>query len=237
MTQKIINSQLSEDQYKELVDELIYHNNLYYNESRSEITDEEYDKKFETLKSTEALHPEWIIFDSPTQQLTGQSTKQKEFQKAVHQKPLLSLENTYNAEDIRDWYESIERTLQKITKETSLSFSLEPKYDGISVELIYKQWKFVQAITRGDGIMGDDITANVMTINSVPKQIPYQEELHLRGEIVMPKSVFEKLNQERAANGEALFANPRNAASGSIKQLDTSITASRQLLCYVYDVL
>ncbi len=85
--------------------------------------------------------------------------------------------------------------------------------------------------------MGDDITANVMTINSVPKQIPYQEELHLRGEIVMPKSVFEKLNQERAANGEALFANPRNAASGSIKQLDTSITASRQLLCYVYDVL
>ncbi len=139
MTQKIINSQLSEDQYKELVDELVYHNNLYYNESRSEITDEEYDQKFEYLKQIEALHPEWIIFDSPTQQLTGQSTKQKEFQKAVHQKPLLSLENTYNAEDIRDWYESIERTLQKITKETSLSFSLEPKYDGISVELIYKQ--------------------------------------------------------------------------------------------------
>lgn len=140
MTQKIINSQLSEDQYKELVDELIYHNNLYYNESRSEITDEEYDKKFETLKSTEALHPEWIIFDSPTQKLIGQSTKQKEFQKAVHQKPLLSLDNTYNAEDIKEWYESIVRVLQKMMEgSASISFSLEPKYDGISVELIYKQ--------------------------------------------------------------------------------------------------
>ena len=234
----LINFQLSEEQYKELTDELIYHNDLYYNQSHTEITDEEYDNKFQLLVSTENLHPEWITPNSPSQKLVGQNSKQKEFQKAVHQKPLLSLENTYNAEDIKDWYGSIERVLQKMTEGTSsIGFSLEPKYDGISVELIYKQWKFVQAITRWDGMSGDDITANVMTINSVPKIIPYQEELHLRGEIVMPKSVFEKLNEERAKAGEALFANPRNAASGSIKQLDTSVTASRKLLCYVYDVL
>jgi DNA ligase (NAD+) len=224
--------------YLNLIQIIAHHNDLYYNQSTSEISDAEYDRLFDDLKKIEALHPEWIVATSPTQWLQSQSSKQSEFRKASHRKPLLSLDNTYNAEDIQDWHESISRLLSKTWRDgNNLNFLIEPKYDGISVELIYKEGRFVQAITRGDGMTGEDITANIQVISSVPKTIPYQEELHLRGEIVMPKSAFERLNAERAKAWELLFANPRNAASGSIKQLDTAITATRGLMCYVYDIL
>lgn len=225
-------------EYQELIQLINYHNNLYYNQSINEISDAEYDNLFAMLKDLETAHPERISPESPTQRLSNQSTKQSEFKKAEHHNPLLSLDNTYNAEDILDRHESISRMLNKTGWDThGISFLVEPKYDGISVELIYKNGQFAQAITRWDGIIWEDITANVATIASVPKTIPYLEEIHFRGEIVMPKSVFERLNVERAKNNEPLFANPRNAASGSIKQLDTSITASRWLVCYVYEIL
>lgn len=224
--------------YLDLIDKILYYNDLYYNQSISEISDEEYDRLFGLLQEMETLHPEWIISSSPTQGLYSQLGKQSEFRKANHKKPLLSLDNTYNAEDIQDRYESIMRLLGKAGQATDMmEFLIEPKYDGISVELVYKEGKFTQAITRGDGYVGEDITANAMVIDSIPKTIPYMDELHLRGEIVMPKSAFEKLNNLKTVAWEPLFANPRNAASGSIKQLDPNITATRGLVCYVYDVL
>lgn len=223
--------------YQNLIQTIQYHNNLYYNQSTSEISDMEYDRLFAELKNIETLHPEWIDPNSPAQTLQSQSIVQSEFKKAKHSTPLLSLENTYNAEDIQDRNESITRTLSKWWFSTDLQFTIEPKYDGISVELIYKNGVFHQAITRWDGIIWEDISANVRVIAWVPKTIPHTQEIHLRGEIVMPKSAFEKINAERATSWEPLFANPRNAASWSIKQLDTSVTAKRGLVCYVYDVL
>ncbi len=237
MTSKDMGSYTISD-YQDLIETIIYHNDLYYDQSISEISDVEYDHLFAILKEVEALRPDWISPQSPTQSLKSQFTKQSEFKKATHANPLLSLDNTYNAEDINDWYDSISRMLSKTWQDSNnLSFVIEPKYDGISVELIYKDGKFVQAITRGDGIIWEDITANVATISSLPKTIPHLQEIHFRGEIVMPKSIFEKINIEKAANNEALFANPRNAASGSIKQLDPTVTANRGLVCYVYEII
>lgn len=227
----------TQDEYLELIFCLLEASKQYYEYSKSIISDEEFDYWFVTLKRIEELHPERIVENSPTQNLQHQASKIDAFQKATHEIPLLSLENTYNADDIGDRNDSIVRMMDKMDIKTSLYYIIEPKFDGISVELIYKEGKLVQAITRWDGYVGEDITHNVLQIQWVPKSINYTEDLHVRWEIVMPKSAFELLNTERSQQWEPLFANPRNAASGTIKQLDSSIVAQRWLICYVYDVL
>ena len=223
--------------YQSLIELIHKASEAYYNNDTSFMSDSEFDGYFALLKEYEHIHPEWINSDSPTKSLQHQASKIDAFTKAEHSTPLLSLENSYNSEDIIDRYDSCKRSLEKIDPNLAMSFSIEPKYDGISVELIYKDGKFIQAITRWDGIIWEDITNNVLQIPSVPKTIPYTEELHLRWEIMMPKSSFEKLNSERASRNEPLFANPRNAASWTMKQLDSSVVAERWLVCYVYDIL
>lgn len=228
----------SQEQYQELVDVIIAHNNLYYSDHTPIVSDVEYDFLFKLCKSIESSNPEWIVDNSPTQWLVWQlDTSKSNFDKVRHRNPLLSLENTYNAEELSDWYDSIKRMTDKLWITDIWKFTIEPKYDGISIELIYKDGKFVQGITRGDGAVGEDITKNISYISGIPATIDIKSELHLRWEIVMPKSHFESINQDRAKNWLPLFSNPRNATSGIVKQLQTPIEMQEKLVCYVYDVI
>ncbi|MBP6911095.1 hypothetical protein KBC03_05955 [Patescibacteria group bacterium] len=206
------------------------------------IADSQYDELFAYLRAAEEIFLHLVRSDSPTQRLTYQL--QDNFAQAEHVVPLLSLENSYNAEDLKDWDESLQKIVAKAkaanedSEITAITYTAEPKYDGISIELIYQNGQFTQAITRGDGYIGEDITENVKTILSVPYYLQDKSHsLRLRGEIVMTKKAFERVNKERAEAGEALFANPRNATSGSLRQLDTGVTAKRGLICYVYQIL
>lgn len=248
--------------YNSLIEVLGYHNWLYYIKSQSIIADQQYDSLFAYMVQIEEKYPDLVSPDSPTQRLTYQL--QDEFFQAQHKTSLLSLENSYNATDLADWSDSITKILTKyfagqqvdtvdstsedivdISEETKnhgpeFSFICQPKYDGISIELIYENNELKQAITRGDGYVWEDITQNIKTILSIPMKLKTQEKvssLRIRGEIVMSKKALERVNEERVKNGEALFANVRNAASGSLRQLDTSITAKRWLTCYVYEIL
>lgn len=220
--------------YQELIDCIIDHNHLYYIESTPIISDIEYDHLFDYLKKIEEYYPFLISSDSPTQGLVWQI--QEWFKKAKHKIPMLSLENSYNAEDMREWEERIKRILNKkgITKR---NYIIEPKFDGLSIEIIYENWNFKQAITRWDGIMWEDVTKNVKTIKNLPKRINTTWITSFRGEIVIRKSELEKINKERQSKWLVIYANTRNLASWSLKQLDPSITASRKLECYLYDVI
>jgi len=235
--------------YQELIDCITDHNHLYYINSAPIISDLEYDQLFDYIKKIEEYNPQLISSNSPTQWLIGQFEIQDWFNKAEHKIPLLSLENSYNAEDITERETRITKILnkQETNKNTKssnshsnhnkqLSYHIEPKFDWISVELIYKNWNLHQAITRWDWITGEDITANTKTIKDIQK-INFDWEIHLRWEIMIQKSQLEKLNKIREKNWENIFANTRNAASGSIKLLDTNIVAERWLVCYVYDIL
>lgn len=231
--------------YPELIKCLIFHNQLYYQHEKPVISDQEYDELLSYLRRIEQKFPHSIVPESPTQKLIGQI--QEWFLKAKHEKSLLSLENTYNAEDIRDFDTSLQRILTKLENSKSeenitsgYSYTVEPKFDWISIELVFLDGIFSQAITRGDGEMGEDITENVKTIYSVPFKLSTKNPPHklkVRWEIVMPKSAFHKLNEQRISQWEASFVNTRNAASGSVKLLDTAETAKRWLVCFVYDIL
>ncbi len=221
--------------YMALIDCLIDHNHLYYVKHDPMISDQEYDELFAYVQYIEEQFPQLITSNSPTQQLVGQTSEG--FLQARHSVKLLSLENTYTAKDLYTWHERIQKILDKHQDTTLLSYSIEPKFDGLSVELVYKQGIFFQAITRGDGRVGDDITQNAKTIKNIPQRLHYPRDIHVRGEIVMPKSIRKELNQEREQEGEVPFANTRNAAAGSIKLLDTKEVAKRKLLCFVYDLL
>ena len=239
---------LSEEQiypiYQQFIDCLTDHNHLYYIENNPIISDKEYDNLFSYIKKIEECFPHIISSNSPTQNLVWQI--QDGFSQAIHKTPMLSLENSYNIQDLIDRDEFINKHLNKniTTKDSErvennieYSYYIEPKFDGISVEIIYKNGKFHQAITRGDGITWDDITHNVKTIKTIPATITYQDEIHLRGEIMMPKSIRKKLNEERNKRWEQPFANTRNAAAGSIKLLDTNETVKRWLVCFLYDMI
>lgn len=220
--------------YQLFIDTLTDHNHLYYIEAKPIISDAEYDELFAYLKAMEEYFPTIISSTSPTQGLVGQLSDG--FKKAVHQIPLLSLENSYNAEDIREWAVRVAKLAEKkgiLNRE----YHLEPKFDGLSVECIYYDGKLIQAITRGDGKIGEDITANVMMIPSIPKQIPYLWTLQVRGEIMMPKSQLLKLNQQREHSGQTPFSNTRNAAAGTIKLLDSREVGKRGLIAFIYDQL
>lgn len=228
--------------YQQYIDCLTDHNHLYYVEYNPIISDKEYDDLFSYIKKIEEYFPHIISSNSPTQNLIGQI--QEGFSQAKHQIPMLSLENSYNIQDLANRDDFITKHLNKsvvvrdnetIQKGTKYSYYIEPKFDGISVEVIYKNGQLHQAITRGDGTTGDDITQNVKTIQNLPKTISHTEEIHLRGEIMMPKSVRKKINEERIKKWEQAFANTRNAAAGSIKLLDTNEAKKRELICYLYD--
>lgn len=218
------------EKIQQLRDELNQHNYNYYVLDTPTISDYEFDQKLKELQALEQAHPEFYDENSPTVRVGGSITKN--FPTIVHEYRMYSLDNSYSKEDIEEWEQRIIRTLGT----DDISFTCELKYDGASIDLLYEDGKLKQATTRGDGIQGDDITANVRTIGSVPLQLrgDYPQRFYIRGEIVMPKKAFERLNQERVAAGEDPFMNPRNTASGSLKLQDTAEVAKRGLDCLLY---
>lgn len=221
------------DRIKALREELERHNYDYYVLSSPTISDFEFDQKMRELQDLEAVHPEYFDPHSPTQRVGSDLTKN--FDQVVHKYPMLSLGNTYSKEEVRDFYERVGRSLNE-----PFEIVAELKYDGTSISVTYKEGRLSQAVTRGDGVRGDDVTANVKTIRSVPLKLrpgSYPDEFELRGEILLPWSEFDRLNKEREEQEEPLFANPRNAASGTLKLQDPKIVASRKLDAYFYYLL
>ena len=212
--------------------ELDLHNYNYYVLSAPTITDKEFDEKMHLLERLEEAHPECYDPASPTKRVGSDITK--EFQQVQHRYPMLSLANTYSEAEVRDWYERIRKSIDE-----PFEVVCELKFDGTSISLYYEDGLLTRAVTRGDGVMGDDVTANVRTIKSVPLRLRdgAPDRVEFRGEILMPWTVFEALNQERERQEEPLFANPRNAASGSIKQQNPAVVAERKLDAYIYYVL
>ena len=213
--------------------ELHEHNHRYYVLNQPTIGDMEFDMLLKELQELEARHPELYDPNSPTQRVGSDISE--DFRQVAHKYPMLSLANTYSEEDVASWYESVSKGLAG----EDFEVCCEMKYDGLSISLTYVDGKLVQAVTRGDGVRGDDVTANVRTIHSIPLVLrgDYPQEFEIRGEILMPWKVFERLNAEREAAEEPLFANPRNAASGTLKSLDSRLVAARQLDAYLYYML
>lgn len=214
--------------------ELHEHNYKYYVLNQPEISDQDFDFMMHELQDLEAKHPELADPNSPTQRVG--SDLNHEFQQVTHKYPMLSLANTYNEQDVAEWYDSVKRGLNG----EDFEVCCEMKYDGLSISLTYVDGKLVRGVTRGDGVHGDDVTANVKTIRAIPlvlTGIGYPQVFEIRGEILMPWKVFERLNAEREAAEEPLFANPRNAASGTLKSQNSALVASRQLDSYLYYLL
>ena len=229
-----------QEKYTKLRNEIEYHNNLYYNEDKPLISDMEYDALMRELKQLEQKYPELLKNEengesSPTEKIGG--TASEKFSKVRHRVPMLSLSNTYNISEIEDFDKRIKKIiLSENVKNHSkeLEYILELKLDGLSISLIYENGVLVQAVTRGDGQVGEDVTENIMEIKTIPKKLKKNVSLEVRGEIILPISSFNRINQEREDDGEDVFANPRNAASGTIRQLDKTIVAERGLDCYLY---
>ena len=242
--------------YEELKTEINYHNHLYHVMDAPVISDAEYDKLIVELRRIETEHPDWVTPDSPSQR--AGSTPSEKFAKVRHPRPILSLANAFGAEDACAWYDRVRRLDDRVEK---ARFVVEPKIDGLSVVLHYRNGVFVQGATRGDGEIGEDITANLRTVKSIPLRIPVHEGDHkngkkgstdqlpllahpvvpeylvVRGEVFIPVKEFEKLNQKLEEAGEKTYLNPRNTAAGSLRQLDPSITASRPLTLLVYQIV
>lgn len=225
---------------KQLRSELHGHNYRYYVQNQPVISDEKFDMLMRELQDLEARHPEAADPNSPTQRVG--SDLNKEFTQVEHKYPMLSLSNTYSEEEVAGWYDSVKRGLEG----EDFEVCCEMKYDGLSISLTYADGKLLRGVTRGDGVRGDDVTANVRTIRSIPlileaglaaQGIPVPREFEIRGEILMPWKVFERLNAEREAAEEPLFANPRNAASGTLKSQNSALVASRHLDAYLYYLL
>ena len=213
------------DRMNEIIDILNKANYEYYTLDNPTITDQEYDRYMQELIKIEENHPEWVRDDSPTKRVGGEVIS--EFRKIVHEKPMLSLSNVFNEDEVRSFDE-------KIKKEVNPNYVCELKIDGLSVSLLYEKGKLVRGATRGDGVTGEDITHNVKTIKSIPLVINKPIDIEVRGEIYMSKKSFNDLNKKRAMNNEELLANPRNAAAGSVRQLDSKVAASRNLDCFIY---
>lgn len=219
---------------EELRNLLHHHNYLYYVLNSPTLSDQEFDSLMRELQDLEAKHPEVYDPNSPTQRVG--SDLSTGFTQVRHRYPMLSLANTYNEQEVASWYAAVSKDLGGQPFEVCC----ELKYDGLSISLTYEQGRLVRAVTRGDGEQGDDVTANVRTIRAIPLVLPgtdYPEEFEIRGEILMPWKVFEQLNAEREKAEEPLFANPRNAASGTLKSLDPKLVAKRKLDAYLYYLL
>lgn len=216
--------------YTNLKNKIEKYNNLYYNEDNPIISDMEYDGLLRKLKEMEKEYPTLLeIDDSPTEKIGG--TASNKFSKVEHKVPMLSLSNTYNIAEIEDFDKRVKKIINFSEK---IEYILELKLDGLSISLIYENGNLTRAVTRGDGKIGEDVTENIMEIESIPKKLKEPISLEVRGEIILPIQNFNKINEEREENGEEVFANPRNAAAGTIRQLDSTIVSKRGLDCYLY---
>jgi DNA ligase (NAD+) len=223
------------DRIIQLRNELHQHNHNYYVLNSPTISDQEFDYLLRELQDLEHAHPEVFDPNSPTQRVG--SDLNNEFQTVLHRRPMLSLSNTYNRQEVQEFYERISEGLQG----APFQICCELKFDGLSISLHYREGKLYQAVTRGDGVQGDDVTQNIRTIQSIPLQLAqgadYPDEFEIRGEVLMPWASFDRLNQQRALAEEPLFANPRNAASGTLKSKDSRVVAQRGLDAYLYYLL
>lgn len=216
--------------YTNLKNKIEKYNNLYYNEDNPIISDMEYDGLLRKLKEMEKEYPALLEIDvSPTEKIGG--TASNKFSKVEHKVPMLSLSNTYNIAEIEDFDKRVKKIINFSEK---IEYILELKLDGLSISLIYENGNLTRAVTRGDGKIGEDVTENIMEIESIPKKLKEPISLEVRGEIILPIQNFNKINEEREENGEEVFANPRNAAAGTIRQLDSTIVSKRGLDCYLY---
>lgn len=226
-----MNKETAEKKIQELTDKLNYHNHRYYVLSNPEISDYEFDMMMKELEELEKTFPEFASENSPTKRVGGDITKK--FASVLHRYPMLSLSNTYSKEEIIEWEERIKKLIGgKIT------YVCELKYDGVAVGLRYINGQLTQAVTRGDGTAGEEITSNVRTIKTIPLKLQgdFPSDFEIRGEIFFPLENFNRLNEERLEAGEPVFANPRNSASGTLKSQDSSVVAQRGLDCYLYGV-
>jgi DNA ligase (NAD+) len=222
-----------------LREKIRYHEHLYYVLDNPEISDTEFDKLLQQLQQLEAEHPTLITPDSPTQRVGGKP--REGFVKVRHSSPMLSLDNTYNGEELRAW----ERRAHELTGRKDVDYVCELKLDGMSLSLGYDDGQLVRGITRGDGTVGEDVTLNVRTVRSVPLSIPKEKvkkagipvDFEVRGELLMPLAAFKKMNEERETKGLSLFANPRNATAGTVRQLESKVTAQRRLDYFAYGLL
>ena len=214
----------------ELREQIERHNRLYYEHAAPEISDREFDALLRELADLENAHPELASEDSPTRRVGGKPLE--EFAPATHIVPMQSLDNTYSPEELREFVTRV----RKLAEDRAIHFTVEPKVDGVAISLLYENGRLVRAATRGDGVTGDDVTQNILTISNIPHRLHGEapSQIEIRGEVYLPKVIFERLNAERDEEGLPPFANPRNAAAGSIKQLDPSITASRKLAAVFY---
>jgi DNA ligase (NAD+) len=226
--------------YEELKSKIHFHNHRYHVLDAPVVSDAEYDKLMNELKRIEAEHPEWVTSDSPTQRAGARPADR--FDKVRHPAPILSLANAFGADDARAWLERVSRIDDRVEK---AKFVVEPKIDGLSVVLHYRDGFFVQGATRGDGEVGEDITSNLRTVRAIPLRIPLESKakvsvpsrLVVRGEAFIPSKEFEELNRKREEAGEATYQNPRNTAAGALRQLDPKLTASRPITLLVYQIV
>ena len=203
----------------------------YYVEDNPQISDTEYDTLYKQLEKLEQEYPEFILDNSPTQRVGDRVLD--EFEKVIHKVPMLSLSNTFSIEDLRDF----DSRISKLSSDDSIEYICELKIDGLAISINYENGKLLSAATRGDGMVGENVTENIKTIFSIPKTLKTKKSFEVRGEVYLPKKSFELLNKEREENNEVLFANPRNAAAGSLRQLDSKITAKRRLSAFIYSVV
>jgi DNA ligase (NAD+) len=221
---------------EKLREEIRRHEELYYVQDNPEISDVEYDRLFENLQTLEQQHPAHVTPDSPTQRVGGRPSEG--FSEVVHRRPMLSLDNSYNIEELK----AFDQRCRRLSDGRSLEYVAELKIDGLSVSAHYENQILVRGVTRGDGRIGEDVTQNVRTIRSIPLKLKKKgdlpaKELEVRGEVFIPRKVFERINVEREQQDEPRFANPRNAAAGTIRQLDSRIVATRKLEMFAYDLI
>jgi DNA ligase (NAD+) len=235
----MVSSSHIENKIESLRERIRYYEYLYYVLDQPEISDRDFDQLMQELKELEAANPGLIRPDSPTQRVGGKP--REGFVKAAHSSPMLSLDNTYNEEELRDW----ERRVHELSGKKDIDYVCELKLDGMSLALVYEDGKLVRGLTRGDGMVGEDVTLNVRTVRSVPLSIPKEKlkkagipsNFEVRGELLMPLAAFKKMNEERENRGLSLFANPRNATAGTVRQLESRVTAERRLDYFPYMLL
>ncbi|MGM0481615.1 MAG: NAD-dependent DNA ligase LigA [Pseudomonadota bacterium] len=223
----------AEKRMRELESLLSRYNREYYEQDEPSLPDSEYDRLFRELQQLEQQHPQWMSAQSPTQKVGSKALHK--FDSVAHEMPMLSLDNAFSAEEFEAFSQ---RVIQRLDSSQSITYCCEPKLDGLAVSILYENGRLVQAATRGDGYIGENITANVKTIRNVPLRLSADapERLEVRGEVFMPTAAFEDFNQRARKRGEKVFANPRNAAAGSLRQLDSKITAKRPLHFYAYSL-
>ena len=222
----------AKERIKELRATLEYHAKKYYDEDKPEITDYEYDMMMNELKSLEKQFPELIDKESLTQKVGGHV--KEGFKQVEHEVPLQSLQDVFSYDELRDFDDRVKKQLHD--GGANLKYVVETKIDGLSMAIEYKDGKFVRAATRGNGLIGEDVSANALTIKSIPKELKEPINIIVRGEVFIGSKEFEKLNEEREVLGQSLFANARNAAAGSLRQLDSKITKTRPLDIFIFNV-